>query len=99
MPAAEREIAGPADLAGVIRLSNGQGCPFKDAGPDVRGAAFKLVDEKQQVFDTLLTNHQTFAEDVPMDLYTLFESFIMNSKPRIVGVEVRSTVHQLPRPN
>ncbi len=55
----------PVDLAGVVRMSNGQGCPFKDAGPDVRGLAVKLVDPNGKGWDILSTNRQTFAEDVP----------------------------------
>ncbi|HEY4220425.1 MAG TPA: hypothetical protein VGO62_03765 [Myxococcota bacterium] len=55
----------PVDLAGVIRMSNGQGCPFKDSAPDVRGLAVKLVDPQGKAWEILSTNHQTFAEDVP----------------------------------
>ena len=55
----------PADLSGVVRMSNGQGCPYKDSGPDVRGLAFKLVDGAGKSWDVLTTNKQTFAEDAP----------------------------------
>jgi hypothetical protein len=53
----------PANLSGLVRMSNGQGCPYKDSGPDVRGLAVKLVDDKGKAWDILSTNHQTFAEN------------------------------------
>jgi hypothetical protein len=54
----------PTDLSGVVHLTNGQGCPFKDAAPDVRGLAVKLVDGDGKPWDILATNKQTIAQDV-----------------------------------
>jgi hypothetical protein len=53
----------PAQLSGAVHLTNGQGCPFKDAGPDVRGLAFKMIDGKGNPWDVDMTNKQTFARD------------------------------------
>lgn len=47
-----------ATLSGAVRFSNGQGCPFKDSAPDVRGAALKLFDDKGKSFDVLMTNQK-----------------------------------------
>ena len=47
-----------ATLSGAVRFSNGQGCPFKDAAPDVRGAALKMFDDKGKAFDVLMTNQK-----------------------------------------
>lgn len=46
------------ELKAAVRFSNGQGCPFKDSAPDVRGAALKLFDEKGEAWDVLMTNQK-----------------------------------------
>lgn len=56
-----RDVAGTSVTA-AVRFSNGQGCPFMDAMPDVRGMAIKMNIGGQQV-DILATNSITFARD------------------------------------
>ncbi len=52
-----------AKLKAAVRFSNGQGCPFMDSAPDVRGVAIKLLDQEGESWDILATNKQTFARD------------------------------------
>ena len=53
----------PPMLDAAIRFSNGQGCPFRDAAPDVRGIALKMIGSDATPWDVLATNKQTFAKD------------------------------------
>ena len=57
----------PQALQAAVRFSNGQGCPFKDSSPDVRGIAVKMAvpgeGGKAEAWDILATNKQTFARD------------------------------------
>lgn|GEM_PF-1060801 len=48
-----------ASLTSAVRFSNGQGCPFKDSDPDVRGVAVKLVDQQGKPWDMLMTNQES----------------------------------------
>lgn len=50
------------DVTAAVRFSNGQGCPFTDARPDVRGLAVKMNLDGKEV-DLLATNHVTFARN------------------------------------
>ncbi|HEY3998654.1 MAG TPA: hypothetical protein VGO93_07295 [Candidatus Xenobia bacterium] len=50
------------EFTAAVRFSNGQGCPYMDALPDVRGMAVKMNINGQQV-DLLATNSITFARD------------------------------------
>ena len=43
----------------AVRFSNGQGCPFKDSDPDVRGVALKTFDKDGKPWDMLMTNQES----------------------------------------
>ncbi|MHB2021325.1 MAG: catalase family protein, partial [Candidatus Xenobia bacterium] len=56
-----KNVAGH-EFVSAVRFSNGQGCPYMDSTPDVRGMALKMNIGGQEV-DLLATNSITFARD------------------------------------
>ena len=63
----------------AVRFSNGQGCPFQDGKPDVRGMAIKMNIEGKPA-DLLATNHITFAHDADQFMKFAAVSTVMQTK-------------------
>jgi catalase len=73
----------------AVRFSNGQGCPFKDSDPDVRGVALKTFDDKGQPWDMLMTNQESsHARDAEQFMKFAKVSGVMQTEGQIAGAKV-----------
>ncbi|HEY8207524.1 MAG TPA: GMC oxidoreductase [Myxococcaceae bacterium] len=75
-----------AKLQGAVRFSNGQGCPFKDSAPDVRGAALKMFDKSGNPWDVLMTNQDhSHARDAEQFMKFAKVSGVMQTDGQLAG--------------
>lgn len=78
-----------AKLSGAVRFSNGQGCPFKDSAPDVRGAALKMFDKSGNPWDVLMTNQEhSHARDAEQFMKFAKVSGVMQTDGQLAGTKV-----------
>ncbi|HVE86525.1 MAG TPA: GMC oxidoreductase, partial [Myxococcales bacterium] len=78
-----------AKMQAAVRLSSGQGCPFKDSAPDVRGAAVKLFDKSGNPWDMLMTNQEhSHARDAEQFMKFAKVSGVMQTDGQLAGAAV-----------
>jgi len=73
----------------AVRFSNGQGCPFKDSDPDVRGVALKTFDANGQPWDMLMTNQaSSHARNAEQFMKFAKVSGVMQTDGQLAGAKV-----------
>lgn len=73
----------------AVRFSNGQGCPFKDSEPDVRGVALKTFDKDGKPWDMLMTNQESsHARNAEQFMKFAKVSGVMQTDGQLAGVKV-----------
>lgn len=73
----------------AVRFSSGQGCPFKDSDPDVRGVALKTFDKDGQPWDMLMTNQESsHARNAEQFMKFAKVSGVMQTEGQLAGAKV-----------